>query len=147
MDNKITLTKAKQMLDSKECSAKELVQTFIDCATKKKNLNCFITETFDNALNAAQEADQRIANGNALPLDGLPIANKDLYCTKDVCTTAGSKILKNFVLKKSLITVSDGQTLNLDFELVIDEGDGLSYDNIISLEIDNELIRLIIIEF
>lgn len=97
MDNKITLTKAKQMLDSKECSAKELVQTFIDCATKKKNLNCFITETFDNALNAAQEADQRIANGNALPLDGLPIANKDLYCTKDVRTTAGSKILKNFV--------------------------------------------------
>lgn len=97
MDTKITLTKAKQMLSNKECSAEELVQTFIDQAVAKKSLNCFITETFDDALKSAKEADQRIASGNALPLDGLPIANKDLYCTKDVRTTAGSNILKNFV--------------------------------------------------
>ncbi len=97
MDTKITLTKAKQMLAAKACSAKELVQAFVEQASAKKHLNCFITETFETAIIAASQADQRIASGNALPLDGLPIANKDLYCTKGVRTTAGSNILKNFV--------------------------------------------------
>ena len=97
MDTKITLTKAKEMLSRKECSAKELVQSFIDQAVSKKHLNCFITETFESAIAAAEQADERIAGGKSLPLDGLPIANKDLYCTKGVRTTAGSNILKNFV--------------------------------------------------
>lgn len=97
MDTKITLTQAKQMLAKKECSSKELVQSFIDQAASKKQLNCFITETFESSIASAEHSDQRIASGNALPLDGLPIANKDLYCTKGVRTTAGSNILKNFV--------------------------------------------------
>ena len=50
-----------------------------------------------NALSEAAEADKRIASGSSLPLDGVPIANKDLYCTKGVQTTAGSRILKNFI--------------------------------------------------
>ena len=97
MNTKITLSQAKQMLEKKECSSTELVQSFINQATSKRNLNCFITETFDSALVQAAEADKRIASGNALPLDGLPIANKDLYCTQGVRTTAGSNILKNFI--------------------------------------------------
>ena len=97
MNTKITLSQAKQMLEKKECSSAELVQAFINQATSKRDLNCFITETFDNALVQAAEADKRIASGNALPLDGLPIANKDLYCTQGVRTTAGSNILKNFI--------------------------------------------------
>lgn len=97
MDTKITLTKALQMLKQKECSATELTQAFIDQAIAKRSLNCFITETFDNALAQAAEADKRIANNDALPLDGIPIANKDLYCTEGVRTTAGSNILKNFI--------------------------------------------------
>ena len=97
MNTKITLSQAKQMLEKKECSSTELVQSFINQATSKRNLNCFITETFENALVQAAEADKRISNGNALPLDGLPIANKDLYCTQGVRTTAGSNILKNFI--------------------------------------------------
>jgi aspartyl-tRNA(Asn)/glutamyl-tRNA(Gln) amidotransferase subunit A len=97
MNTKITLSQAKEMLAKKECSSTELVQSFINQATAKRHLNCFITETFDNALAQAHEADKRIASGNALPLDGLPIANKDLYCTQDIRTTAGSNILKNFV--------------------------------------------------
>ena len=97
MDTKITLTQAKKMLATKECSSTELVQSFIKEATAKRDLNCFITETFDDALAQAAEADKRIASGNALALDGLPIANKDLYCTQGVRTTAGSNILKNFI--------------------------------------------------
>lgn len=97
MDTKITLSQAKEMLAKKECSSTELVQSFINQATVKRHLNCFITETFDDAFAQATEADKRIASGNALPLDGLPIANKDLYCTQGVRTTAGSNILKNFI--------------------------------------------------
>lgn len=97
MDTKITLTSAKSMLEKKECSSFELVQAFVNKATEKRNLNCFITECFDNALDAAKEADKKIADGTARPLEGLPIANKDLYCTKGVKTTAGSKILGNFI--------------------------------------------------
>ena len=97
MDTKITLSQAKKMLDNKECSSKELVQSFIDQANAKSHLNCFITETFDSALAYADVADKRIAQGDALPLDGLPLANKDLYCTEGVRTTAGSAILKNFI--------------------------------------------------
>ncbi len=97
MDTKITLTKALRMLKQKECSSTELVQSFINHATTKRHLNCFITETFDNALADAAEADKRIASGKTLPLDGVPIANKDLYCTQGIRTTAGSNILKNFI--------------------------------------------------
>lgn len=97
MDTKITLTQAKNMLSKKECSSVELVQAFVGNSKAKRNLNCFITEDFDAAIEDAQEADQRIANGSARSLEGIPIANKDLYCTKGVKTTAGSKILGDFI--------------------------------------------------
>lgn len=97
MDTKITLTQAKNMLAKKECSSVELVQAFVNNAKSKNNLNCFITENFDDAVATAKEADQRIANGTARVLEGIPIANKDLYCTKGIKTTAGSKILGDFV--------------------------------------------------
>lgn len=97
MDTKITLTQAKNMLAKKECSSVELVQAFVSNAKAKRNLNCFITENFDEAITEAKEADLRIANGSARSLEGIPIANKDLYCTKGVKTTAGSKILGEFV--------------------------------------------------
>src|SRR3989338_8054493 len=97
MDTKITLTQAKNMLEKKTCSSVELVQAFVSNAKAKNNLNCFITENFNEAIEAAKEADQRIANGDARSLEGIPIANKDLYCTKGIKTTAGSKILGDFI--------------------------------------------------
>lgn len=97
MDTKITLTKARDMLLKKECSSEELVTAFIQNAKTKKNLNCFITEDFDNAINQAKDSDKRISSGEARHLEGLPIANKDLYCTQGIKTTAGSKILGNFI--------------------------------------------------
>jgi aspartyl-tRNA(Asn)/glutamyl-tRNA(Gln) amidotransferase subunit A len=59
-------------------------------------LNAFITETPERALAMAGAADARLARGEARLLDGIPIAVKDLYCTKDVLTTAGSHILDGF---------------------------------------------------
>ena len=56
-----------------------------------------ITETPDRAVSAAETSDARIAAGEARPLEGIPLAIKDLFCTKGTRTTAASKILGNFV--------------------------------------------------
>lgn len=62
-----------------------------------RNLNAYITETPDVARSQAAASDRRIREGRARGLDGVPIAIKDNYCTKGIRTTAGSKILSNFV--------------------------------------------------
>ncbi|MEM6546092.1 MAG: Asp-tRNA(Asn)/Glu-tRNA(Gln) amidotransferase subunit GatA, partial [Pseudomonadota bacterium] len=60
-------------------------------------LNCFITVSGDDALAAAEKADQSIADGKAGPLTGIPIAHKDIFCTAGTRTSCGSKMLDNFV--------------------------------------------------
>ena len=61
------------------------------------DLNCFITLTEDSALNRAKEIDKDISKNNLKPLSGLPIAQKDIFCTKGVKTSCGSKMLDNFI--------------------------------------------------
>ena len=60
-------------------------------------LNSFISITAERALIQAQDSDKRYANNQAYGLDGIPLAHKDIFCTKDVLTTCGSKMLHNFV--------------------------------------------------
>jgi Asp-tRNA(Asn)/Glu-tRNA(Gln) amidotransferase A subunit family amidase len=60
-------------------------------------LNAFITTTSEQALEAARASDARRKRGEAGPLEGIPLAIKDLFCTEAVRTTAGSKILGNFI--------------------------------------------------
>ncbi len=61
-------------------------------------MNAFITESFDVARERADASDARRAKGDvAGPMDGVPIAMKDLFCTEGVRTTAASHILENFV--------------------------------------------------
>jgi aspartyl-tRNA(Asn)/glutamyl-tRNA(Gln) amidotransferase subunit A len=93
----ITLADLQQGLKAKKYSATELTQAYIRNIEKNRHLNCFITETFDLALNQAKQADNDIAQGNAKPLTGIPLGIKDLFCTKGVRTTAASKMLDNFV--------------------------------------------------
>ena len=62
-----------------------------------KDLNAFIVETPELALEQADESDKRYASGEEKLLDGIPLAIKDLFCTKGVQTTASSKILEGFV--------------------------------------------------
>jgi len=64
---------------------------------EKRNLNAYITETAELALVQAAASDERLGKGSGGALEGLPVAVKDLFCTKGVRTTAGSKILDNFI--------------------------------------------------
>lgn len=88
---------ALKALEKKEFTSVELTQAHIDVMDSARQLNAFITETPELALELAKESDKRRASGKAGALDGIPIAMKDLFCTKGVRTTAGSKMLENFV--------------------------------------------------
>ncbi|MBE9606036.1 Asp-tRNA(Asn)/Glu-tRNA(Gln) amidotransferase subunit GatA [Acetobacteraceae bacterium H6797] len=93
-----TLAGAKAALDERAISSVELTKAFVDAIEAlNPRLNAYITTTPELALEQAKKADERIAAGTAGPLEGLPIAIKDLFATKGVKTTAASKILGNFV--------------------------------------------------
>lgn len=92
----LTIAKALAALKKKEFTATELTQAHIAASERQRRLNCYITETFDHARAQARASDERYARGQALPLDGIPVAMKDLFCTEGIQTTAASKILKGF---------------------------------------------------
>ncbi len=93
----LTLKDARDGLDAKRFSAVELTRAHLDAMARHRALNAFITETADKALAMAAESDARIDRGEARPLEGLPLAIKDLFCTEGTPTTAGSHILDGFV--------------------------------------------------
>ena len=93
----LTLAEMRELLAKRAFSAKELTEAHLAAMEEMRGLNAFLVETADRALAMAEAADARLAKGEARPLEGLPIAVKDLYCTEGVETTAGSKILKGFV--------------------------------------------------
>jgi aspartyl-tRNA(Asn)/glutamyl-tRNA(Gln) amidotransferase subunit A len=94
---KLSISKALEGLKNKLFSASELVESHIKKAEEYKNLGSYITSTFEQAKVEAKLSDQRYQNGTARSLEGIPIAVKDLFCTKGVRTTAGSKMLANFI--------------------------------------------------
>ncbi|WP_440930026.1 Asp-tRNA(Asn)/Glu-tRNA(Gln) amidotransferase subunit GatA [Candidatus Pelagibacter sp.] len=91
---KQTLVKLCKNIKEKKVSSTEVTKAFIERSEKSKTLNAYITTDFENALTKAKQFDE---NPNLdLKLPGIPIAVKDLFCTKNVKTTAGSKILQSF---------------------------------------------------
>jgi aspartyl-tRNA(Asn)/glutamyl-tRNA(Gln) amidotransferase subunit A len=93
-----TIAELAQGLKNKEFSSVELTQAFLARIRQyDTQLNCFVTVTEDGALEAAQTADARIARGETGPLTGVPIAQKDIFCSQDVRTSCGSKMLDNFI--------------------------------------------------
>lgn len=92
----LTIKEALIGLENKDFTAVELTQAHVDAIEAARNLNCFIVETPDLALAEAKASDERRASGNAGDLDGIPIAMKDLFCTKGIQTTAASHILEGF---------------------------------------------------
>jgi len=92
----LTLVEARKALDKKEFSATELTKAHLQKMEQTDHLNAFITKTPDYALARAAESDGKLAKGQGGLLEGLPIGMKDLFCTKDILTTAGSKILGNY---------------------------------------------------
>jgi aspartyl-tRNA(Asn)/glutamyl-tRNA(Gln) amidotransferase subunit A len=93
----LTLAQARDGLRDKEFSAVELAEAHSKAIVEARALNAFVLETPEAAQTMARAADARIARGDARPLEGIPLAIKDLFCTAGIRTTAGSHILDNFV--------------------------------------------------
>lgn len=94
----LTIKQALEKLKSREISATELARAYLARIEKYgKQLNCYITNTPERALEDAAKSDERYANGKTLALDGMPIAMKDLFATRGIRTTAASHMLENFV--------------------------------------------------
>ena len=70
------------------------------------DINSYITVTEELALSQAKEADTRYNNNNPLDLDGIPLAHKDIFCTENILTTCGSKMLSDFIAPYSSTVVS-----------------------------------------
>ncbi len=93
-----TLVELARALDAGEFSSRELTQHLLGRIDRLDgDLNSFISITFDQALAAADAADAARAKGSAGPLTGLPLALKDIFCTRGVKTSCGSKMLDSFV--------------------------------------------------
>jgi aspartyl-tRNA(Asn)/glutamyl-tRNA(Gln) amidotransferase subunit A len=93
----LTLVQARDALRKKEFSATELAEAHLAAMEKARALNAFVLETPDVARAMARAADKRVARGEGGPLEGVPLAIKDLFCTAGIRTTACSHILENFL--------------------------------------------------
>ncbi len=93
----LTLEETSTKLKNKEISSIEVTEEYLGRMETYRGLNAYITETPELAMEQAKKADTNIANGKAGKLEGIPLAIKDLFCTKNVKTTAASKILGNFI--------------------------------------------------
>ena len=93
-----TVAETSAALAAGDISSVEITQAYLDrIATLNGELNAFITVCENSALLQAKAADDARANGNDRPLLGIPLAHKDIFCTKDILTTCGSRMLHNFV--------------------------------------------------
>ena len=91
----LTLSALINKIKKKEFSSREITNAYIARAEKSKNLNTYITTDFENAIEKAKKFDEKGNFDYKLP--GVPLAVEDLFCTNNLKTTAGSKILSNFI--------------------------------------------------
>jgi aspartyl-tRNA(Asn)/glutamyl-tRNA(Gln) amidotransferase subunit A len=92
----LTLGEARDGLRSRRFSAIELADAHLAAMEAARALNAYVLETPDQARAMASAADARLVAGDARPLDGIPLGVKDLFATRDVRTTACSRILGDF---------------------------------------------------
>jgi aspartyl-tRNA(Asn)/glutamyl-tRNA(Gln) amidotransferase subunit A len=93
-----TIAELSKELHDKKISSVELTQFFLNRIAKfDKQLNSFVTVTEEYALKNAKKADELISQGKATALTGIPIAQKDIFCTQGIKTSCGSKMLDNFI--------------------------------------------------
>ena len=100
--NKSSLSEIINLIKLKKISSLEIKNHFIKNIAKSKNLNCFITTCFEKSIKSAKDFDAKKDFSGLL--SGVPLAVKDLFCTKNTKTTAGSKILENFVPTMNLLS-------------------------------------------
>jgi aspartyl-tRNA(Asn)/glutamyl-tRNA(Gln) amidotransferase subunit A len=93
-----TLVELSAGMQKGSLSSEELTRACLQRISKYDGeLNSFVTVAEEQALAAAQAADERIKAGNAGPLTGIPFAHKDIFCTRGVQTSCGSRMLDNFI--------------------------------------------------
>jgi aspartyl-tRNA(Asn)/glutamyl-tRNA(Gln) amidotransferase subunit A len=93
----LTLAQARAGLRRGEFSARELVAAHLDAMERARVLNAYVLETPEKARAMAADSDARLKSHDARSLEGIPLAVKDMFATKDVRTTACSHILGNFI--------------------------------------------------
>ncbi len=93
---KISISQIKDSLRDKKISVEELYDEFLIKAKSSKTNSFNLLLDKENNILSIKESQKRYENGNPLPLDGIPLGIKDLFCTKGIRTTASSKILSNF---------------------------------------------------
>ncbi len=93
-----TLAQLSTALESRQISSEELTRLYLErCKKFNDSLNCFITINEDSAMAQAKSADEQRAAGKGSALTGIPIAQKDIFCTNGIKTSCGSKMLDNFI--------------------------------------------------
>ncbi len=93
-----TIKELAQGLADKSFSSQEITQAYLDrIEALNPRYNAYITVNAEQAIEAAKQADNRIAKGDASMWTGIPFAHKDIFCTQGLLTTCGSKMLHNFV--------------------------------------------------
>ena len=106
--HELSLTGQLNELKNGSFTSTELTQHYLDRISNfDEDINSFITVTADLALKQAKESDARYKSKKALPLDGIPIAHKDIFCTENILTTCGSKMLSTFKAPYSSTVVNN----------------------------------------
>ena len=94
---KLTIAQARDALKNKEFTAVELTEAYIKNIQDRRDINAFVCESTDKALEQAKNSQDKIEKGESGDLEGIPLGVKDLFCTKGIETTACSNFLKGFV--------------------------------------------------
>jgi len=95
--HELTLSALADALRARRLSSVEVTRHFLGRVREHEVLNAFVTVDEERALRQAAAADERIARGDAGPLTGVPVAQKDIFCVRGVATTCGSRMLADFV--------------------------------------------------
>lgn len=92
-----TLSSLSAALHNRVLSSVELTKDYLNRIERRSDLNAFITVDPHLALKQAEEADRSLVDGDSGPMTGIPIAHKDIFCTQEMATTCGSRILENYI--------------------------------------------------
>jgi len=94
----LTIHQLHQLLKSRQVSSVEATRSLLArIEATDSRINAFITVAADQAMTAAEVADQRIGSGDCAPLTGVPVALKDIFLTEGLRTTCASRMLENFI--------------------------------------------------
>ena len=98
VDDLNTVIGLQKSLRNGQVSCKEITQDYLErIGSRDKQINSFINLNHEVSIRQAEIADTMIAKGKATALTGIPIAHKDIFCTRQLPTTCGSKMLENFI--------------------------------------------------